>query len=61
MYYSPQGAAKYQAPSSKYNLLVQWDDSSVTREPLDIFGKDDPVSSVQYVKDNNLLEEPSWK
>ena len=44
--------------SSKYNVLVQWEDSSVTREPLDIFGKDDPVSCVQYAKDSNLLEEP---
>ena len=31
------------------------------REPLDIFGKDDPVSCAQYAKDNNLLEEPGWK
>ena len=28
---------------SKYNVLVQWEDGSVTREPLDIFWKDDPV------------------
>ena len=46
---------------SKYNLLVQREDGSVTREPLDIFGKDDPVSCSQYAKDNNLLEEPGWK
>jgi len=46
---------------SKYNMLVQWEDSSVTHEPLDIFGKDDPVSCAQYAKDNNLLEEPRWK
>ena len=46
---------------SKYNVLVQWDDGSVTREPLDIFGKDDPVSCVEYAMDNNLLEEPGWK
>ena len=32
---------------SKYNLVVQWEDGSITREPLDIFGKDDPVSCVQ--------------
>ena len=31
------------------------------REPLDIFGKDDPVSCAQCAKDNNLSEEPSWK
>ena len=35
---------------SKYNVLVQWEDGSVTREPLDIFGKDDPVSCAQYAK-----------
>ena len=42
-------------------ILVQWEDGHVTREPLDIFGKDDPVSCAQYAKDNNLLEEPGWK
>ena len=46
---------------SKYNVLLQWEDGSVTRELLDIFGKDDPVSFAQYAKDNNLLEEPGWK
>ena len=40
---------------SKDNLLVQWEDGSIMREPLDIFGKDDPLSCVQYAKDNNLL------
>ena len=28
---------------------------------LNIFGKDDSVSCAQYAKDNNLIEEPSWK
>ena len=46
---------------SKYNVIVQWEDGSVTRGPLDIFGKDDPVSCAQYAKDNNLLEESGWK
>ena len=41
---------------SKYKVLVQWEDGSVTCEPLDISGKDDPVSCAQYDKDNNLLE-----
>ena len=31
------------------------------RELLDIFGIDEPVSCVQYAKDNNLLEKPRWK
>ena len=46
---------------AKYNVLVQWEDGSVTREPLDIFAKDDPVSCAKYAKDNNLLDEPGWK
>ena len=33
----------------------------MTRELLDIFGKDDPVSCAQYAKDNNLVEESGWK
>ena len=46
---------------SKYNILVQWEDGSSTYEPLDVFGKDDPVSCAKYAKDNDLLNEPGWK
>jgi hypothetical protein len=46
---------------SKYNVLVLWEDGSTTYEPLDQFGKDDPVTCAQYAKDNDLLELPGWK
>jgi hypothetical protein len=46
---------------SKYNVLVQWEDGSSQYEPLDIIGKDDPVSCAKYAKENNLLDEPGWK
>ena len=41
--------------------MVQWEDGSFTYEPLDIFGKDNPVSCAKYAKDNDLLNEPGWK
>ena len=46
---------------SKYNVLVQWEDGSVTNEVLNIFGKDDLVSCAQYAKDNKMRDEPGWK
>ena len=46
---------------SKYNVLVQWEDGTITSEPLDIIAKDDPVSCAKYAKENNLLEDPGWK
>jgi hypothetical protein len=46
---------------SSFNVLVQWEDGSVTSEPLDIFAKDDPVTCADYAKKNNLLDTPGWK
>ena len=46
---------------SKYNVMVKWDDGSVTSEPLHIMIKDDPVSCAKYGYDHNLLDQPGWK
>ena len=46
---------------SKYNLNVQWEDGAVTSEPLNQFGKDDPVTCAVYAKDNNLLDKVGWR
>ena len=46
---------------SKYNVKVQWEDGSITWEPLNIFAKDDPITCAVYAKDNDLLETDGWK
>ena len=37
------------------------EDGECTFEPLDIIGKDDPITCALYAKQNNLLDEPGWK
>ena len=46
---------------SKFNVKVQWEDGSITFEPLTTFGKNDPITCAIYAKDNNLLETDDWK
>jgi hypothetical protein len=46
---------------STYNVMVEWEDGSVTAEPLAIVAADDPVSCAIYAKKNDLLEAPGWK
>ena len=46
---------------SWYNVCVRWSDGSETWEPLNMIGKDDPVTLAAYAKDNDLLEEHGWK
>ena len=45
---------------SSYNVRVRWSDGSETWEPLNMIGKDNPVTLAAYAKDNDLLEEPAW-
>lgn len=46
---------------SSWNLLVSWTDGTQTWEPLDIFRKDDPITTAEYGKSHGLLDEPGWK
>ena len=46
---------------SRDNVLVNWDSGESTYEPLDLIGKDDPVTCALYAKKNNLLDTPGWK
>ena len=46
---------------SKYNVQILWEDGSKTFEPLNRFGKDDPVSCARYAKRNGLLDTDGWK
>ena len=45
----------------KYNIKVQWEDGSITYEPLRIIGKDDPITCAHYAHEQNLLDIEGWK
>jgi len=46
---------------SSYNVMLVWSDGSKTWEPINIVGKDDPVTLAHYAKTHDLLEVPGWK
>jgi hypothetical protein len=46
---------------SSYNVMVEWEDGSVTTEPLTIIAADDPVSCAIYAKEKGLLDHEGWK
>jgi hypothetical protein len=46
---------------SRYNVLVEWENGEITSEPLNIFGKDDPVTCAVYACEHGLFEEEGWK
>ena len=46
---------------SKWNLKVEWEDGTITMEPLSIIGADDPATCAKYAKENGLLEQEGWK
>mmetsp|Transcript_5060 Transcript_5060/g.7746 ORF Transcript_5060/g.7746 Transcript_5060/m.7746 type:complete len:562 (-) Transcript_5060:1187-2872(-) len=46
---------------SRYNVRIEWEDSSITSEPLDIIASDDPVTCAIYARENELLDTTGWK
>jgi hypothetical protein len=46
---------------SRYNVLVEWENGEITSEPLNIFGKDNPVTCAVYAREHGLLGEEGWK
>jgi hypothetical protein len=40
---------------------IEWENGEITSEPLNIFGKDDPVTCAVYAHEHGLLEEEGWK
>ena len=46
---------------SSYNVMIEWEDGSITTEPLTIIAADDPVTCAIYARDNQLLDLPGWK
>ena len=59
-----QGPLKPSSPNYKgstYDVKVLWEDNTETWEPINILGKDDPVTLARYAREQNLLETPGWK
>jgi hypothetical protein len=40
---------------------VEWESGEITYKPLDMIGKDDPVTYAEYAHRMNLLSIPGWK
>jgi hypothetical protein len=57
----PFRASDPEYKGSRYNVLVEWENGEITSEPLNIFGKDDPVTCAVYAREHGLLEEEGWK
>ena len=45
----------------KWEVLMKWEDDSVTWEPLSLIWKSDPVTLAKYASDNDLLGLDGWK
>jgi hypothetical protein len=58
---SPFRTSNPEYKGSRYNVLVEWENGEITSEPLNILGKDDPVTCAIYAREHGLLEEDGWK
>ena len=59
-----QGPLKPTDPNykgSSWNVRIEWEDGSITFEPLDMVAKDDPYGCAKYAKEHNLLDIAGWK
>jgi hypothetical protein len=43
------------------NEMVEWEDGSITYEPLTTIAADDPVTCALYAKEKGLLQTDGWK
>jgi hypothetical protein len=46
---------------SQYDLLIEWENGEITKEPLKVIATDDPVTCAIYARENGLLDQPGWK
>mmetsp|Transcript_20329 Transcript_20329/g.42624 ORF Transcript_20329/g.42624 Transcript_20329/m.42624 type:complete len:1867 (-) Transcript_20329:137-5737(-) len=59
-----QGPLKAHDPrykGSSWNVLLDFDDGTQSWEPVNVVGKDDPISLARYAQENDLLNKPGWK
>jgi hypothetical protein len=53
---SPMNPSDPKYMGSNYNVMVEWETGEITEEPLNVIGKDDPVTVALYAKEKGLLE-----
>jgi hypothetical protein len=46
---------------SQYDLLIEWENGEITKEPIKVIATDDPVTCAIYARENGLLNQPGWK
>ena len=59
-----QGPLKPSDPQykgSKYNVMIEWENGEITKEPLSVIAADDPVTCAIYAREHGLLEAEGWK
>ena len=44
-----------------YNIMVEWENGEITKEPLNHIARDDPVTCAIYAREKGLLDKPGWK
>jgi hypothetical protein len=45
----------------QYDLLIEWENGEITKEPLKVIATDDPVTCAVYARENGLLDKTGWK
>jgi hypothetical protein len=46
---------------SQYDLMIEWENGEIAKEPLKFIATDDPVTCALYARENGLLDKPGWK
>jgi hypothetical protein len=46
---------------STYNVMLEWEDDSITTKPLDIIAADNTVTCAIYAREQDLRSIPGWK
>ena len=57
----PLNSSHHNWKGSPYNVMIEWEDNSITTEPLGIIAADDPVTCAIYAREQDLLETPGRK
>jgi len=60
-HHGPLKASDENYKGSKWNLRIEWEDGTMTYEPLNVIGRDDPAACASYAKEHDLLELDGWK
>jgi hypothetical protein len=46
---------------SQYDLLIEWENGEIIKEPLKVIASNNPVTCAIYARENGLLDQPGWK